>query len=110
MGDFGVIIAAHSLSASDSIRSAGETVEEEGEGEGEEGGEEVGEDEGEEDNGLLIGTSYNFLRISVGTDPFIEQPSPSHHLINALQCLSLHRVEESPTTTRPDRARVTKRS
>ena len=149
--DFGIIIAAHSLSASDGTSAVGGTaglepepesepdlgldleseldsvvevdlvpelelyplgdIELEGEGEEEEEEEEEGGEREEDDEGEKVdleGTSYSLLRISVGTDPFVMQPSPSHHFRNALQCLSYRRVEESPTTTKPDRARVTK--
>ena len=119
---FGIVIAAHSLSASDgtSAVSAAEALEPEPELEVDSDSdseidprpksewyllEEEEEGEGEEEE---EGTSYSFLRISVGTEPFVMQPSPSHHLRKALQCLSLRRVEESPITTKPDLARVTK--
>ena len=124
------MIAAHSLSASDgtSAVSGADALEPESELEpelkldsdseidprpeselyllGDIESEEEEEDEEEEEE--EEGTSYSLLRISVGMEPFVIQPSPSHHLRKALQCLSLRRVEESPITTKPDRARVTK--
>jgi hypothetical protein len=69
------------------------------------------DDDGPERVVAVFVLPYSLLRSSAERERAPEaeeqQPSPSHHRMNAFQCLSFLRVDESPTTISPDLALVT---